>query len=105
MGGSGKLPCGRAMSNMRAQLRDVFLPVRGSCTVGFFGSKKEAELGVRKTIKVLPRETLKSISEREYGDEGKWEVIFDKNKWRFDGGDPSAVYPGMDLDIPEIAES
>jgi len=73
--------------------------------VGFFGSKKEADLGVRKTIKVLPRETVRSIAEREYGDEAKWEIIFNKNKWRFDGADPLTIYPGMDLDIPEIDES
>ena len=50
----------------------------------------------------MPRETLRSISEREYGDESKWEIIFQKNKWRFDGADPNTIYPGMDLDIPEI---
>ena len=57
---------------------------------------------VRHTVKVMPRETLRTIAEREYGDQGKWEVIFEKNKWRFDGQDPSTIYPGMDLDIPEI---
>jgi len=57
---------------------------------------------VRHTIKVMPRETLRTIAEREYGDQDKWEIIFNKNKWRFDGADPSTIYPGMDLDIPEI---
>lgn len=71
--------------------------------MGFFGSKKSsADLPVRHTVKVMPRETVRSIAEREYGDETKWEIIFQKNKWRFDGADPSTIYPGMDLDIPEI---
>ncbi len=73
--------------------------------MGFFGSKKESDLGVRKTVKVLPRETLRSIAEREYGDESKWEIIFNKNKWRFDGADPNTIYPGMDLDIPEVEQA
>ena len=53
----------------------------------------------------MPRETLRTIAEREYGTQDKWEIIFNKNKWRFDGEDPSTVYPGMDLDIPEIESS
>jgi len=79
---------------------------RGGHSVGFFGrmfgGSGKKDLGVRKTVKVLPRETLRSIAKREYGDEGKWEIIFTKNKWRFDGADPATIYPGMDLDIPEI---
>ena len=69
-----------------------------------FGGKGGSDLGVRKVVKVLPRETVRSIAQREYGDEGKWEIIFNKNKWRFDGADPGTIYPGMDLDIPEIDE-
>ena len=77
--------------------------VRRGRGFGFFGSKKSvADLPVRKTVKVMPRETLRSIAGREYGDETQWEVIFTKNKWRFDGADPLTIYPGMDLDIPEI---
>ena len=60
-----------------------------------------SELPIRRTIKVMPRETLRTIAEREYGDQHRWEIIFERNKWRFDGEDPQAVYPGMDLDIPE----
>ena len=70
-----------------------------------FGGKGGADLGVRHTIKVLPRETVRSIAQREYGDASKWEIIFNKNKWRFDGEDPATIYPGMDLDIPEIEDS
>lgn len=67
-----------------------------------FGRKASESLGVRKTVKVLPHETVRSIAQREYGDASKWEIIFNKNKWRFDGADPGTIYPGMDLDIPEI---
>lgn len=66
-----------------------------------FGKKKSGG-SVRETIKVGPGETLEDIAQREYGDANKWEVIFQKNKWRFDGEDPKTIYPGMDLDIPEI---
>ena len=61
-------------------------------------------VGYRKRLKVLPRETLRSIAQREYGDERKWEIIFEKNKRRFVGEDPAAMYPGMVLDIPESGE-
>ncbi len=59
------------------------------------------DLPIRHTIKVMPRETLRTIAEKEYGDQNKWEIIFERNKWRFDGADPGTIYPGMDLDIPE----
>ena len=62
-----------------------------------------SELPLRRTIKVMPRETLRTIAEREYGDQHQWEIIFERNKWRFDDEDPQAIYPGMDLDIPEPA--
>jgi nucleoid-associated protein YgaU len=70
-----------------------------------FGKKKSSGSSVRETIKVGPGETLEDIAAREYGDANKWEVIFQKNKWRFDGEDPKTIYPGMDLDIPEIEEN
>ncbi len=61
-----------------------------------------SELPIRCTIKVMPRETLRTIAEREYGDQQQWGIIFERNKWRFDDEDPQAIYPGMDLDIPEL---
>ncbi len=67
-----------------------------------FGRKKSGGSKVLKTVKVAPGETLRDIAKREYGDENKWEVIFQKNKWRFDGEDPNSIYAGMDLDIPEV---
>ncbi len=66
-----------------------------------FGKKKSSG-SVRTTVKVGPGETLQDIAQREYGDASKWDVIFQKNKWRFEEGDPKTIYPGMDLDIPEI---
>lgn len=67
-----------------------------------FGRGGPTELAVRKTVTVLPGETLMSIAEREYGDGGKWEVILDRNRSRFSGGDADTIYTGMVLDIPEI---
>lgn len=61
--------------------------------------KKKQERVIRKKIKVGPRETLRSIALREYGDESKYIVLLDANKWRIDGDE---VVPGQDLDIPEI---
>ena len=66
-----------------------------------FGKKKSGG-SVRTIVKVGPGETLQDIAQREYGDASKWDVIFQKNKWRFEEGDPKTIYPGMDLDIPEI---
>ena len=61
--------------------------------------KKAPEKVMRKKIKVGPRDTLRSIALREYGDESKYIVLLDANKWRIDGDE---VVPGQDLDIPEI---
>ena len=52
-----------------------------------------------KTIKVGPRDTLKSIAKKYYGDEAQWMKIYDKNKWRIDGDE---VVPGQDLLLPGI---
>ena len=67
-----------------------------------FGRGGASEVTVRKTVKVSPGETLASIAEREYGDRGKWDVILERNRSRFADGDPETIYPGMELDIPEI---
>ena len=61
--------------------------------------KKPAPPPSGKTIKVGPRDTLRSIAKREYGNEELWTKIFEANKWRIDGDE---VVPGQDLDIPEI---
>jgi len=55
-----------------------------------------------KTIKVGPRETLKSIAKREYGNEEMWTKIFEANKWRIDGDE---VVVGQDLFIPELSSN
>jgi nucleoid-associated protein YgaU len=64
------------------------------------GLKKKAVAPVTgKTIKVGPRETLKSISKREYGSEEHWTKIYEANKWRIDGDE---VAVGQDLMIPDL---
>jgi nucleoid-associated protein YgaU len=60
--------------------------------------KKEAPAPKGKTIKSMPGDTLRIIAVREYGDESKWEVIYDANKWRID--DPSYLNVGTDLLLP-----
>jgi nucleoid-associated protein YgaU len=52
-----------------------------------------------KTIKVGPRETLRSIAKREYGNEEHYLKIFEANKWRIDGDE---VVVGQDLFIPDL---
>ncbi len=59
---------------------------------------------IRKTVIVAPGDTLMSIANREYGDESKWELIFEANRHRFDGMDPTVLELGMMLDIPEIED-
>lgn len=61
--------------------------------------KKPAAAPTGKTIKVGPRETLRSIAKREYGDEEMWTKIFEANKWRIDGDE---VAIGQDLFIPDL---
>jgi nucleoid-associated protein YgaU len=60
--------------------------------------KKAAPATSGKTIKVGPRETLRSIAKREYGTEEQWTRIFEANKWRIDGDE---VVVGQDLFIPD----
>ncbi|MHB8674678.1 MAG: LysM peptidoglycan-binding domain-containing protein [Candidatus Limnocylindrales bacterium] len=62
--------------------------------------KKPAPPASGKTIKVGPRDTLRSIAKREYGTEEKWMTIFEANKWRIDGDE---VVVGQDLFIPDIS--
>jgi nucleoid-associated protein YgaU len=66
-------------------------------TLGLKKKKPEPKAG--KTIKVGPRETLRSIAKREYGDEQKYLMLFEANKWRIDGDE---VVPGQDLFVPEL---
>jgi len=60
--------------------------------------KKPAAAPTGRTIKVGPRETLRSIAKREYGDEEMWTKIFEANKWRIDGDE---VAVGQDLFLPD----
>jgi nucleoid-associated protein YgaU len=61
--------------------------------------KKAVAPATGHTIKVGPRETLKSISMREYGSEEHWTKIYEANKWRIDGDE---VAVGQDLMIPDL---
>ena len=62
--------------------------------------KKKVEAApTGRTIKVGPRDTLRLIAKREYGDEGMYLKLLDANRWRIDGDE---VSPGQDLFIPDI---
>jgi nucleoid-associated protein YgaU len=63
--------------------------------------KKPTAAVTGKTIKVGPRETLRSIAKREYGTEEAWTKLFEANKWRIDGDE---VVVGQDLLIPDQAK-
>lgn len=67
-------------------------------TLGLRKKKQEAPV-TGKTIKVGPRDTLRSIARREYGDEEMYLKLLDANRWRIDGDE---VAPGQDLFIPDI---
>jgi nucleoid-associated protein YgaU len=66
------------------------------------GLRKAEETGGKslggKIVKVAPGDTLAKIAMREYGDENKWEVIFQANRRIVT--DPDSLYPGMDLKLP-----
>ena len=61
--------------------------------------KPQAAAPKGKTIKVLPRQTLRSLAKEYYGDEEKWVKIYEANKWRIDGDE---IVPGQDLLIPDV---
>ena len=51
-----------------------------------------------KIVKVGPGDTLQKIAAREYGDENKWDLIYQANRRTVT--DPDSLYPGMDLKLP-----
>ncbi len=61
--------------------------------------KKKEEPKGGKTIKVGPRDTLRSLAKQYYDDEGMYLKLFEANKWRIDGDE---VVPGQDLLLPYI---
>ena len=61
-----------------------------------------SDLAIRRTIKVMPRETLRTIAEREYGDQRQWSIIFERNKWRFDDQDPRLSILGWTSISPNL---
>ncbi|HEV8635953.1 MAG TPA: LysM peptidoglycan-binding domain-containing protein [Chloroflexota bacterium] len=66
----------------------------------FKGKKKEEATSTGgKTIKVGPRDTLKSLAKRYYDDETVWVRIYEVNKWRIDGDE---LVPGQECTLPAI---
>lgn len=63
--------------------------------------KKPEEPAKGITVKVGPRDTLRSLSKKYYGTEDKWTVIFEVNEWRIDGDE---LAPGQDCFIPDAEE-
>ncbi len=68
---------------------------------GLFGRKQKdaapAAGGV--TIKVGPRDTLRSLARKYYDDEWVWVRIYEANKWRIDGDE---LVPGQDCLLPAV---
>jgi nucleoid-associated protein YgaU len=68
----------------------------------YFLKKKKDEApagGGGVTIKVGPRDTLKSLAKKYYDDESVWMQIYDKNKWRIDGDE---LVVGQDCLLPNV---
>jgi len=61
--------------------------------------KEDAPAAGGVTIKVGPRDTLKSLARKYYDDETVWTAIYDKNKWRIDGDE---LVVGQDCTLPTI---
>jgi nucleoid-associated protein YgaU len=65
-----------------------------------FKKKKEEAPGVGgKTIKVGPRDTLRSLAKKYYDDESVYIKIYDANKWRIDGDE---LVVGQDCLLPVV---
>ena len=54
-----------------------------------------------KTYKVVSGDSLWKIAEKHYGDGGKWNLIYEKNKDTIPN--PSLIFPGQELTIPDAA--
>lgn len=65
----------------------------------FKRKKDEAPAAGGKTIKVGPRDTLRSLAKKYYDDESVYIKIYDANKWRIDGDE---LAPGQDCLLPVI---
>ncbi len=63
---------------------------------------QKAQVSVRVVV-ALPGDTLPKIAKREYGDETKWEQIYEANKAKI--RDPEVIYPGTQIAIPETRGS
>ena len=61
--------------------------------------RQQAPAGPIKEYRTLPGDTLRSIARKEYGDESKWELLYETNKRILE--DPQAeIFPGTVLKIP-----
>ena len=68
---------------------------------GLFKKKvAEAPAVGGKTVKVGPRDTLRSLARKYYDDETVYIKIYDANKWRIDGDE---LVVGQDCLLPGIA--
>ena len=65
----------------------------------FKKKKDEAPAAGGKTIKVGPRDTLKSLARKYYDDETVYIKIYDANRWRIDGDE---LVVGQDCLLPAI---
>ncbi|MBM4417075.1 MAG: hypothetical protein FJ033_01955 [Chloroflexi bacterium] len=65
-----------------------------------FLKKKPASSGGGVTIKVGPRDTLRSLARKYYDDESVYIRIYEANKWRIDGDE---LVPGQDCLLPTVA--
>jgi len=59
--------------------------------------------GTFRIVRVQPRETLRSIAQRELGSDARWEDIFNLNLDVLE--DPDHVYVGMPLRVPSAVPS
>ncbi len=66
----------------------------------FLKKKPASGGGGGRTIKVGPRDTLRSLARKYYDDESVYIRIYEANKWRIDGDE---LVPGQDCLLPTVA--
>jgi|DewCreStandDraft_1066081.scaffolds.fasta_scaffold00207_68 nucleoid-associated protein YgaU len=67
--------------------------------------KKQQPAGPMKEYRTMPGDTLKSVARKEYGDESKWQLLYETNKRILEeaNADPNTeIYPGTVLKIPPV---
>jgi nucleoid-associated protein YgaU len=58
----------------------------------------EPAAGAGRSYTVKSGDTLSGIAKREYGDAGRWKLIFEANRDTIDN--PDLIHPGQELTIP-----